>query len=108
MTIFCQIVNIWRILCAEMMGRAGARPTGKWKWELEADGRERAARRAVLFEGLSRSGLRGTDLARGDGGNVVVFAADGCARKAAEHGELAGVGQGVGDGALEKALNGGV
>ena len=62
--------------------------------------------RKGLFEGLNRSGLRGVDLACGDRGNVVVFAGDGRAGQAAEHGELAGVGEGVGDGSLEEAVDG--
>ena len=62
--------------------------------------------REGLLERLNRSRLRGVYLACGDGGNVVVFAADGRAGKAAEHGELAGVGEGVGDGSLEEALDG--
>ncbi len=63
-------------------------------------------RRDELLKGPNRCWLRGVDLACGDGCNVVVFAADGRAGKAAEHGELAGVGEGVGDGPLEEAFDG--
>jgi len=59
----------------------------------------------LRLEGLDGRGLHGAGLARFDGSDVVVFAADGRAGKAAEHGELAGVAEGVGDGSLEEALD---
>ena len=58
-----------------------------------------------LIEGLNWSRLRGVDLPCGDRGSVVVFAADGCPSKSAEHSELARMSEGVGDGALEEALD---
>jgi len=58
------------------------------------------------LEGLYGFGLNGVDLADGDGGDVEVFSACGRAGKAAEHGELADVGERVGDGALHEALDG--
>jgi hypothetical protein len=61
--------------------------------------------REGLLERLNRSGLRGVNLACGNSGNVVVLAADGRAGQAAEHGELAGMGEGVSDGSLEKAIH---
>ena len=56
------------------------------------------------LKGFDRPGLCGADLACGDGGDVEVFAADGAAGEAAKHGELAGVGERVSDGALEESL----
>lgn len=69
-----------------------------------ADGRDGAARK--LLEGLDCCRLRGAHLAHGDRGNVVVFSADGSAGQAAQHGELANMREGVGDGALEEAIDG--
>jgi hypothetical protein len=57
-----------------------------------------------VLEGFGRFGLIGTDLSDGDGGDVEVFAMDGAAGEAAQHGELAAVGESIGDGALEEAL----
>lgn len=71
---------------------------------MAVDGRDRT--QEGLFEGLNGSGLRGVDLACGDGGEVVIFAADGRAGQTAKHGKLAGVGEGVGDGSLKKAIEG--
>jgi len=45
-------------------------------------------------------------LADGDGGDVEVFSTGWRAGEAAEHGELADVGEGVSDGALHEALDG--
>jgi len=68
---------------------------------------ERALRQpAGALEGLYGLGLDGVDLADGDGGDVEVFAACGRAGEAAEHGELADVGERVGDGALHEPLDG--
>ena len=64
-----------------------------------------AIRRGEL-EGLYGFGLDGVDLADVDGGDVEVFSASGEAGEAAEHGELADVGEGVGDGALHEAFDG--
>lgn len=46
--------------------------------------------------------------ADGDFSDVEIFSSRGAAGEAAEHGQLADVGEGVGDGALEEALDGGV
>ena len=51
-------------------------------------------------------GLVGGDLAGGNGGYKEVFAAGGAAGKAAEHGELADMGEGVGNGPLHEAFDG--
>ena len=68
----------------------------------------RYTRRAAgrKLEGLHGFGLDGVDLADGDGGDVEVFSTGWRAGEAAEHGELADVGEGVGDRALHEALNG--
>ena len=99
MPIFCEIVNFQRICTHKMDASAGLPPSGEnvRKWGAMGP-------REGLFEGLNRSGLRVVDTAYSDGGNVVIFAADGRAGEAAEHGELADVGESVGDGALEKAI----
>ncbi len=50
--------------------------------------------------------LDGADVTDDDGGGVEVFAANGGASEAAKHGELAGVGESIGDGALQEAVGG--
>jgi len=85
-----------RAMAAERQTGRKAGPMLGWRERCEA-----------LFEGLNRSRLIGADLPCGNGSNVVVFVADGRAGKAAEHGELTGMGERVGDRALEEALDGG-
>lgn len=60
-----------------------------------------------LFEGLDGRWLVSAYLASGYVGDVVVFAVDGAAGEATEHGELADVAECVGDGTLHEALDGG-
>jgi len=61
---------------------------------------------AGKLEGLYGFGLDGVDLGDCDGGDVEVFSTGGRTGKATEHGELADVGEGVGDGALHEPLDG--
>ena len=57
------------------------------------------------LEGLYGFGLDGVDLADGDGGDVEIFSAGGRASEAAEHGELADVGERVCDGPLHEPVD---
>jgi len=51
-----------------------------------------------------RGGLFGADAASGDVRSEIIFAPDGGAAEAAEHGDLADVIEGIGDGALKEAF----
>src|SRR6266705_4021031 len=58
------------------------------------------------FEFAARGGLVQSDAAGGDVGFEIVFTLNGRAAEAAEHGDLADVIEGVGDGTLEEAFDG--
>src|SRR6266702_2334966 len=63
--------------------------------------RRRVARWEESLEFAVRGGLVQSDAAGGDVGFEIVFTLNGRAAEAAEHGDLADVIEGVGDGALE-------
>src|SRR2546427_4347246 len=67
--------------------------------------RDNKRRRLRLFEFAARSGLVEAEAPDGDVGIVIVFAHDGGAGEAAEHGDLANVIEGVGDGSLKNSFS---
>jgi hypothetical protein len=76
---------------------AGGVALGSTKWTDSCN-------RSESLEFAAGSGLVKADAAGGDVGLEVVFAFDGRAGETAEHGELADVIEGVGDGALEETF----
>ena len=68
----------------------------------------RPCTRMALIEFAAGCGLAKADAAGGDVGFEIIFALDWGAGQAAEHGELANVREGVGNGALQEAFDGSV
>src|SRR6266568_1372037 len=74
-------------------------------FSLRSEAQAGCALRRGSREFAARGGLVWTDAARGDVRFEIVFTFDRGAGEAAEHGDLADVIEGVGDGALEEAFN---